>query len=70
MSLLSSSPIRDFETLEEHSWSSEEVNVSNSLLKGVWMEVLGKDVEFDIGLFPELLIIEVFNSNAYIILIN
>lgn len=68
MSLLSSSPVRDSETLEEGSRLSVEVDVSNSLQKGVGVEELGIDVEVEVGLLPELLVIEVFNSNTYIIL--
>lgn len=68
MSLLSSSPIWDSETLEESSWSSVKVYVSYSFEDGLWMEVLGINVELNIWLFMELLEIEVFNSNTYIIL--
>jgi hypothetical protein len=68
MSLFSSGPIRNFETLEKGSWSSVEINISNSFQQSMRMEELGVNVELDIWLLPELLVIEVFNSYTYIIL--
>lgn len=68
MSLLSSSPVRYLETLEEGSWSSVEVYISNSLEECLRMEILSINVELNIGLLMELIAIEVFNSNTYIIL--
>jgi len=68
MSLLSGGPIRDSETLEEGSWSSVEVNISNSFEKSFRVEVLSINMELNIGLLVELIAIEVFNSNTYIIL--
>lgn len=68
MSLLSSSPVRYLESLEESSWSSVEVHISNSLEECLRMEILSINVELNIGLLMELIAIEVFNSNTYIIL--
>ena len=65
---LSCCPVRYFESFEESSWSSVEIDVSDSLQEGVWVEVLGVDVELDVGFFMEFIMIEVLNSNAYIIL--
>ena len=65
---LSCGPVRYFESFEESSWSSVEIDVSDSLQEGVWVEVLGVDVELDVGFFMEFIMIEVLNSNAYIIL--
>ena len=70
MSLLSSSPIWDFETLEEGSGSSKEVHISNTLQEGLGMEVLGVNVIVNHWLLEELVCIEVFNSNTYIIILN
>jgi hypothetical protein len=68
VSLLSGCPIGDSETLEESSRSSIEVHISHSFEEGLRVEVLSIDVELDIGLLVELIAIEVFNSNTYIIL--
>jgi hypothetical protein len=69
MSLLRGSPIWYSETLEESSWSSVEVNISNSFKESFWMEVLGIDVVLNVWFFEEFIHIEVFNSDTYIILI-
>jgi hypothetical protein len=68
VSFVWSCPIRNFETLEECSWSSIEVNISNSFKKGFWMEELSINMIMNIWLFMEFIWIEVFYSNTYIIL--
>lgn len=68
MSLLCGGPVGYLETLEEGSWSSVEVDVSDSFEEGVWVEILSVDVELNVWLLVELIHIEVFNSNTYIIL--
>lgn len=68
MSLLGGGPVGDLEALEEGSWSSVEGNISHSLEEGLRVEVLSIDVELNVGLLVELIAIEVFNSNTYIIL--
>lgn len=68
MSLLSGGPIWNLESLEKSSWSSVEVNISDSFQKGVWVEVLSVDVILNVWLLVEFIGIEVFNSNSYIIL--
>jgi hypothetical protein len=68
ISLLSCSPVRNFESLEESSRSSIETDISDSFLKSVWMEVLSINVELDVWLLEELVIIHVFYSKTYIIL--
>lgn len=68
VSLLSSSPVGYLESLEEGSWSSIEVDISDSFEEGLWMEVLSIDMELNVWLLVELVAIEVFNSNTYIIL--
>lgn len=68
VSLISSCPIWHFESFEESSWSSIESNISNSFKKCFRMEVLSIDMELNVWFFMELLEIEVFNSNTYIIL--
>lgn len=68
VSLLSGGPIWNLETLEESSWSSVEVNISYSLEEGIWVEILSINVELNVWFFVELIHIEVFNSNTYIIL--
>lgn len=68
VSLFSSGPIWDSETLEEGSWSSVEGNISNSFKNSVWVEILGIDVVMDIWFLVEFVRIEVFDSNTYIII--
>jgi len=65
---LSCSPIWNSEPLEEGSGSSVKIDFSDSFEKTVWMEVLGIDVEVNVWLLVELVAIEVFNSNTYIII--
>jgi hypothetical protein len=68
VSLLSGGPIRNLETLEESSWSSVEVHISHSLQKSLRVEILSVNVVMNVWLFVEFVIIEVINSNTYIIL--
>ena len=68
MSLLCGGPIWNLKTLEESSWSSVEVNISNSFEEGIWVEILSINMELNVWLFVELIAIEVFNSNTYIII--
>jgi hypothetical protein len=65
---ISGSPVWDFETLEDSSWSSVETNISNSFQKGGWMEVLSINVMLVVWLLVELLEVEVLDSNSYIII--
>jgi hypothetical protein len=59
-------PLWYLETLVESSCSSIEVDISNSLEEGLWMEVLGIKMPHEIGLFVELLAVKIFNSNTCI----
>lgn len=68
VSLVRGSPVWHSETLEQGSWSSVEVHISDSFEEGFWMEVLGIDVVLNHWLLVEFIHIEVFNSEAYIIL--
>lgn len=68
MSLLSSGPVRDSEALEYGSGSTVEVNLTDTLEKGVRVEVLSEDVVLNVGLLVEFIAIEVLNTNTYIIL--
>jgi len=68
VSFLSSSPVWDSETLEDGSWSSVESDISYTLQKSIWVEVLGIYVVLNVWLLVEFVNIEVFNSNTYIIL--
>ena len=70
VSLLRGGPVWYLESLEQGSWSSIEVDISNSLEEGFGMEVLSVDVILNVWLFVELIAIEVFNSNTYYILLN
>jgi hypothetical protein len=68
VALLSGSPVRYLEALEEGAWVSVETYITNSLQEGVGVEVLSKNVMLNIGLLVEFIAIEVLNSNTYIIL--
>ena len=68
MLLFSGGPVGNFESLEESSWFSVEVNILNSFKEGLRVEVLGIHVELNVWLFEELVTIKIFNSNSYIIL--
>ena len=70
VSWLTSGPVWHSETFEESSWLSIEPDVSDSLEEGARMEVLSINVELNIGFFEKLLVVEVFNSHAYIIILN
>jgi hypothetical protein len=61
-------PIRYFETLEESTGASVEIDFSHSLKEGVGMEILSVNVMLNVRLFVEFIAIEVLNSNTYIIL--
>lgn len=63
-------PVWHSESLEDGPGSSVELDVTNTLSESVWMEVLSIDVIENIWLFVEFVNIAVFNSNAYIIIIN
>jgi len=66
--LLGSSPVRDLEALEEGTGASVEVHFTDTLEKGVRVEVLSENVMLNIGLLVEFIAIEVLDSNTYIIL--
>lgn len=68
VSVLGGGPVGHSEALEEGSGSSEEVDISDSLEECVGVEVLSVHVELDVGFLVELVHIEVFNSDSYIIL--
>lgn len=68
MSLLSGGPVWNLEALEESTRSSVEVDITDSLKKGLRVEVLSIDVILDVWFLVEFIAIEVLNSNTYIIL--
>lgn len=68
VSLLGGGPVGNLEALEHGPGASVEGDLSDSLEEGVGVEVLGVDVELNVGLLVELIAIEVLNSNTYIIL--
>lgn len=68
MLLLGGGPVGDLEALEEGSWSSVEVDITDTLEEGVRVEVLSEDVMLNVWLLVEFIAIEVLNSNTYIIL--
>lgn len=70
VSLLRGGPVWYSESLEQGSWSSIEVDISDSLEEGFGMEVLSVDVILNVWLLVELIAIEVFNSNTYYIILN
>jgi hypothetical protein len=60
--LLVLSPVRNFETLEDGTGASVEGDVSDSLEKGLWVEVLSVDVMHHVGLLVELVAINVLHT--------
>lgn len=66
--LFGGGPVWHLESLEDGSWSSVEGDISDSLDEGGWMEVLGVQMEHVVWLLVELLMIEVLDSNTYIII--
>jgi len=57
-------PLWYLESLVESSGSSIEVDISDSLEEGLWMEVLGVKMPHEVWLLVELLAIKVFDSNT------
>lgn len=57
-------PVWNSESLEDSSSSSVEGNVTDTLGKGVWVEVLSVDVMHDCWLFVEFVGIGVLDSHA------
>lgn len=66
--LFSSCPLWNSESLEEGSRSSVEVDISDSFEEGRWVEVLLVQMMVNVVLLVELVVVEVFDSNSYIIL--
>lgn len=64
VALLSSGPVWDLETLEHGAWLSVETDVTNTLEKGLWMEVLSVDVMHDIWLLVEFIAVDILNTHA------
>jgi len=62
------SPIWDTETLEDSSWATIERNISDTLKKSVWVEVLSVHVMHHIRFFVELVAIDVLDTKSYIII--
>lgn len=65
---LGSSPVRDGETLEDGTGKSVEPNITDTLEKGLGVEVLLINVVHDVGVLVELVDIDVLDAEAYIIL--
>ena len=65
VSLLGGGPVGHLETLEERAGLSVEGNISNSLEKGLRMEVLGVHVMHVVRLLVELVDVEVLDADAY-----
>jgi hypothetical protein len=68
VALLSGGPVRDLEALEEGTRLSVETDITDSLEKGIGVEILSKNVMLNVWLLVEFIAIEVLNSNTYIIL--
>jgi len=64
--LLGSSPVGDFESLEEGTGLSVESDVTDTLEHGVGVEVLGVQVMHDIRLLVEFVAVYVLNAEASI----
>ena len=62
--LLSSTPVRDLEALEDSARLTIEGNISDTLLKGTRVEVLRVKMVHVVRLFVELVHVEVLNTDA------
>ena len=62
------SPIGNAESLENSPWASVEGNISDTLEKSLWVEILSVDVMHDIGLLVELVMVDVLDTQTYIII--
>jgi len=62
--LLGGSPVWDLEALEDCAWLSVETDITDTFEKGLWMEVLSKDVVHNIWLLVESIVIDVLNADA------
>lgn len=62
--VLSLGPVWDSESLEDGSGSSVEGDVTHTLIKGVWVEVLSIEMVHDEWLLVELILIGVLDSKA------
>ena len=63
--LFSGGPVGHLETLEERAGLSVESNISNSLKKGVGVEVLSVHMVHVVRLLVELVDVEVLDTDAY-----
>lgn len=63
-SLLGGSPLRDFETLEESSGSSVELDLSNTFSQSIRVEILSINMVHVIGLLMELIHVEILDSDT------
>ena len=63
-SVLSLSPVRNSVALEKNLGSSVGSALSDSLLVTVGVEVLGEEMHLDVGLFPELVVVLIHNSES------
>lgn len=68
MLLFGSSPVRDFESFKQSTRLSVETDITYAFEYGGGVEVLGIHVIHDVGFFVEFVAVNIFNSQAYIII--
>jgi len=64
ISVLSFCPVWHGETLVKSSWPSVEGYVTDTLKKGVWVEVLSVHVHVDHGFLVEFIVVDIFHSQT------
>lgn len=62
--LLVLSPVRNGESFEEGSRSSVETDISDSLVKSGWMEILSINVKLNVWFLEELVGVDVLHSET------
>ena len=66
--LLRCCPVRHCEAFEKSTGLPVESNVTNALQKSARVEILRIDVVHNVGLFVELVVVNILHPHAYIIL--
>lgn len=68
MLLFWSGPIRHGKALEKSAGYSVESDITNTFEKSLGVEVLVVDVVHDVGLLVELVVVNILDTEAYIII--
>lgn len=64
MLFFSSSPVWNFEALEHGTWVSVETNITYTLKKSCWVEVLSVKMHHDVGFLVEFVTVNILDTHA------